>query len=436
MVTFLPLGGSNEVGRNCFFLETEDISVIFDMGFHLENFIDLSEDEFLSSKNNSLRRFMNGGALPDIRILRSKRKEVDAIICSHAHLDHIAGIPFLIKKFKCPIYATPFTAKLIRSLCQEKQIDPNIIEVLPNTSFKIKNTFVDFVSIAHSTPQTVAIALHTKEGIIVYANDYKDDLTPPFEEKTNIEMLSSYSNKTKALIIDSLYAPVDAFCESESTARSKVLDLNADFSSHRAIFASTFSSHIYRIISLIDLADSLGREVIFIGRSLCRYLESAKDANIADLSSRGTMLKYKRQVASFFKKSFDPKNYFFIVTGHQGEPNAVLSRLADGLFDFNSDDAVLFSCNVIPVPISINNRAKLESKLLSSNLTIYKDIHVSGHAHANDHRKLISLLNPEYLFPVHGIPKMQDAMLKLATNLGVPNPVSLSVGESFLIPFK
>jgi len=430
MATFLSLGGSQEVGRNCFSVEADDSIILLDMGFHLEQFLSLSEDEFPSSKNHSLRRFMSGGALPDIRILRNKRKQVEAIICSHAHLDHIAAIPFLIKKFRCPIYATPFTAKVIRSLCQEKHIDPDIVEILPGETFKLKNFDVEFIQIAHSTPQTVAVALHTSEGIILYANDYKEDNAPPFEDKTDISRLSEFSGRTKALIVDSLYSPSDDFCKSESYAREKVLDLKSDLSSHRAIFASTFSSHIHRLHSLVDLAHSLNREIVFVGRSLCRYIESAKDANIIDLSSQGMLLKYTRQVSSFFKKQFDPRKYFFIVTGHQGEPNAVLSRLADGLFNFSEDDAVIFSCNIIPVPISLKNRSILESKLIKNNLTIYRDIHVSGHAHAKDHRKLISLLKPEFVFPVHGTIRMQDAMVDLAKKEGVKNVFSLKVGES------
>lgn len=436
MVTLMPLGGSQEVGRNCFYVDVDDTKLILDMGFHLEHFLDLSEDEFLTSKNHTLRKFMSGGALPDIRLLRKNRKNIDAIICSHAHLDHVAAIPFLIKKFRCPVYATPFTAKLLRSLCQERDIELNVIEILPGASFQVNGLTVEFVPIAHSTPQSVAIALHSSEGIILYANDYKEDSTPPFEGKTDISRLGEFSGKTKALILDSLYAPSDDFSKSEAYAREKILDLESDFSSYRAIVASTFASHIYRLQSLVDLADRLNREVVFVGRSLCRYINAAKDSGVLDLTTRGKLLNYKRKVRSFFNRSFNPYNYFLIVTGHQGEPDAVLSRLADGMFQFNKDDAVLFSSTIIPVPVSIKNRKILDSKLSSFGLTIYKDVHVSGHAHGNDHRKLIALLKPEFLFPVHGIPKMQDAMIDLAKSQGINNVFSLKVGETFSSPSK
>lgn len=431
----MSLGGSQEVGRNCFYVDVDETKVILDMGFHLEQFLELSEDEFLTSKNHTLRKFMNGGAIPDIRLLKRDRKQVDAIICSHAHLDHVAAIPFLINKFRCPVYATPFTAKLIRSLCQEKNIEFEIIEILPGETFHVNNVKVEFIQIAHSTPQTVAIALHTLKGVILYANDYKEDHTPPFEEETDINRIASLAGKTKAIFLDSLYAPDEDFCKSESYAREQVLNLEGDFSNHRAIIASTFSSHIHRLHTLVDLADKLNREVIFVGRSLCRYIEAARDSGVLDLTTRGRMLNFKRKVNSFFKKPFNPKDYFFIVTGHQGEPNAVLSRMADGMFSFSKDDAVLFSCNVIPVPISINHRLALESKLSVFGLSIYKDVHVSGHAHAKDHRHLISLLKPDFLFPVHGIPKMQDAMVKLAREEGVKNVISLKVGEFFSTSF-
>lgn len=435
MVNLMPLGGSQEVGRNCFYVNVDETRFILDMGFHLEQFLELSEDDFLTSKNHTLRKFMNGGAIPDIRLLRRDRKKIDAIICSHAHLDHVAAIPFLIKKFRCPIYATPFTAKLIRSLTSEKNIDLDIVEILPGEHFKVNNLDVEFVQIAHSTPQTVAVAIHSSDGVVLYANDYKEDRTPPFEEETDIKRLSDFSGKTKALILDSLYAPDDSFCESESFARAKLFNLESDLSSYRAIVASTFASHIHRLHSLVDLADSLDREVVFVGRSLCRYIQAAKDSGVIDLTQRGRLLNFKRKVNSFFKKPFNPKHFFFIVTGHQGEPNAVLSRMADGMFKFNSDDAVIFSSNIIPVPVSINNRNILDSKLSSFDLTIYKDVHVSGHAHAKDHKKLLSILKPEFLFPVHGTTKMQDAMVFLAKKEGVKNVISLKVGEQFSTSF-
>jgi len=117
------------------------------------------------------------------------------------------------------------------------------------------------------------------------------------------------------------------------------------------------------------------------------------------------------------------------VTGHQGEPQAVLNRVADGLFSFTAKDVVIFSCQIIPVPISLQNRAKLEDKLHAKKVNLFTDVHVSGHAFAKDHQALLSLLEPEFVLPIHGEPKMIHAMEKLIKNHSQAKPVILSVGE-------
>lgn len=417
-ITVIPLGGSQEVGRNCFAVDVSGKIFIFDMGFHLERFIEVTGEDF-PHKKHALRHMLVAGALPDIRHLRKRRKDVVGIFCSHAHLDHIGAIPFLASKFKCPVYATPFTANVIRSLCDDRGSMPNIVQVLPNSSVKVGGHEVEFLAVAHSTPQSTMIALHTKDGIILYANDFKKDATPPFEEATNMKRLEDFAGKVKLLILDSLYAPKDEYCPSEAIARKDVLACQSLLEEKRTVVASTFASHIYRLVSLCDLADKLGRKVVFMGRSLARYIESAKDAGVADLTTRGEVLRYGSVVRSFLRRMVHPRDYFLIVTGHQGEPNAVLSRLADGLYSFNEHDAVLFSCNIIPVPLSIEHRRALEKKLTGKGVTLYTDVHVSGHAHAKDQKELLKLLKPTYLFPVHAQKEMLVAMHDLARELGL-----------------
>jgi len=163
----------------------------------------------------------------------------------------------------------------------------------------------------------------------------------------------------------------------------------------------------------VDLARSLNRELVFIGRSLSRYLSAG--VHVVDLSKFGRVIKYRRD-AKRFLRSFDPKKYFLIVTGHQGEPEAVLSRMADGDFMFSSDDAVVFSCNVIPSPLNLRNRIVLESKLSSFGVTVFKDVHVSGHAFGLDHDFFLDVFKPDFLVPYHGDPSMSEALASLAKN--------------------
>ena len=416
-IRIFPLGGFEEIGRNSVAVEINDKIIILDMGFHLERFVQVTESD-ISGKKTPLRKLLAANALPDIRSLRRLRKKVVGIVCSHAHLDHIGAIPFLAKKFNCPVYATPFTAAVIRSLSEDKNISIHIDQHLPGECFSIDDIKIDFIPVAHSTPQTVLIIIHTSDGAIVYANDYKNDKQSPFEHAKTLETLKRLQCKVRLLFLDSLYAPKDEYCPSEQIARQKVLALKSELSSSRAIIASTFSSHIYRLVSLCDLADSLGREVVFIGRSLGKYVAAAQDAQLVDLSKRGTIIKFSSQAKSFLRTCNHPEKYFLIVTGHQGEPQAMLSRMVNGLFAFTRQDKVIFSCNVIPTPTIQEHRKLLEAKLYSQKVTMHKDVHVSGHAFAKDHKELLDILQPEYLVPLHGEPFMLDIMEKRLLDWG------------------
>ena len=427
VLKIIPLGGVGEVGRNSIAIDIDGKIIILDMGFHLERFLEVNSIE---QPKHFVRKLLANDALPDLRLLRKRRKDVVAIICSHAHLDHIGGISFLINKFDCPIYATKFTANVIRNLCSEFRKEPTIIEKDSGSTFFIGNLKIDFISVAHSTPETVAVAIHTPDGIVVYANDYKNDQNTPFEKPTDIVKLKSLKGKVKLLLLDSLYASDDSFCSSENEVIDDLLTLKKSLSNKRLVVASTFSSHIFRLKTLCDLADSMGRKIVFVGRSLSNYISAAK--HIVDLSKRGRLIKYRNQANYFFNSLKNPQDYFVIATGHQGEPQAILSRMVDGIFKFAKDDVVIFSCTTIPTSINISQRKILEEKLSHFNVKIIKDIHVSGHAHANDHKELLSWLKPKYLIPLHGEPFMVDAMNVLAKD-DVENILNLTVGQSFII---
>lgn len=426
-ISIIPLGGVGEVGRNCIAVDIDGKIIILDMGFHLERFIEATEHDY-PHKKHLLRRLLSAKALPDIRMLSKRKKDILGVLCSHAHLDHVAGVAYLIQKLDCPVFATSFTANVIRSLCEDTKAVPEIIHKQQSSSFILGDYKIEFIPVAHSTPETVAIAIHTPYGVVFYANDYKNDQETPFETPTDIQKIKSLQGKVKVLLLDSLYAPKDEHCLSEASVRKDVLDLKEVLSDSRAIVFSTFASHIFRLRSACDLADSLGREIVFIGRSMSKYIDAAK--HIVDLSTRGRVLKYRSQANSFFRKMGDPKKYFLITTGHQGEPQAVLSRMADGAFTFSSQDRVIFSSTVIPTEVNERHRRELESKLAQKHVRMILDVHVSGHAHAKDHLDLLDWLQPEFLLPLHGEPFMTKAMENLAKNK-VKTILKLRINEKF-----
>ncbi len=175
----------------------------------------------------------------------------------------------------------------------------------------------------------------------------------------------------------------------------------------------------------------MNRKIVFLGRSLVKYITAAKEVGVVDLSSRGDMFKYAREINSFLAQLHNPQNYFIITTGHQGEPGAVLSRMSKGVYAFSKQDVVVFSCTVIPTPITQNNRKILENALSQTGVTLIKDVHVSGHAYGKDHEQLLSILKPEYLLPMHGEEFMETACKERALKYGLDatHILMLKVGE-------
>lgn len=429
VVTITPLGGIGEVGRNCVAVDVDGDIFICDMGFHLERFISVTQDDY-PHKPHLLRRLLAAKAIPDKRWLVRRKQQIKGICISHAHLDHVGGVFYLAKQLNCPVYATPFAANVIRHLCTIARFEPPIQLVEPGQTVHVGPVGIEFIEVSHSTPESCILAFHTpKDGVVVYANDYKNDQTPPFGKPTDVSRLKELSGKVSFLILDSLYAHTEGHCESEIVAREEVLALAEKLKDKRAIVASTFSSHIYRLKTLVELAKNLGREPIFIGRSLANYLSAAK--HIAPELLEHTQLKFRGQIDRFLAKLPHPEKYFLIVTGHQGEENAVLSRMAKGVFDFQANDAVVFSCKTIPTKETIENRARLEKVLATKNVELILDVHVSGHAHAQDHRDIFNWLKPKFMLPSHAEADGEKAMFEMLKEFPEIRPVRLRLQESF-----
>ena len=432
-LSLLPLGGFGEVGKNCLAVSVDNDLVILDMGVHLEHYIELTGNDFFKKKH-VYRQLVASKSIPDIRPLNKLQSSLRAICCSHGHLDHIGAVPFLSKKLRAPIYATKYTTKLISSFCADHNVHPHLVVAFPNKLIRLSPKLsVEFIHVAHSIPHSSIIALHTPYGIVLYANDYKNDQTPPYDVPTNMSRIKELQDKVTVLLLDCLYAHKKGFVPSELSAKQQLFSLKNDLSSYRAIIISTFSSHISRLQAICDLADSMGREIIFLGRSLSRYANAASQADIVDLSLRGKFFSYARQVKRFLSSCSSPQKYIIVVTGHQGEPGAVLDRMSKGEFSFTKNDVVIFSCSIIPTPSSIAQRASLEKQLNKKGVRIITDIHSSGHGYGGDIQELISVLKPKLLIPSHGEEFMQNALISKAREINIPkeNIHCLSIGKSF-----
>lgn len=426
------IGGFNEVGKNMTAVKVGEDVFIFDLGFFLPAIVELQEQDPQPNQVYSEKKLRNIGALPDDLILDelNLRDKVRGIFLGHAHLDHIGAVPYLAYRYNAPIIGTPFTMDVLKKIMEDDNIRIyNPLKIVnPNSSITIKgkNTTyqVDFVNITHSTPQTSMIALHTPEGIVLYANDFKLDDNPILGLQPNYELLKKLGKEgIKVLIVDSLYSSAEVKTPSEKIARALVEEvLLTTKNDNSAVFVTTFSSHIARLKSIVDYGKKLDREIYFMGRSLKKYVSSSIDVGICPFQKDIKMISYKKQMEGVLKKiEKNREDALVVCTGHQGEPGSIMDKISKGAlpnFKFRPGDHVIFSSKTIPTPVNIENKAQLDKRLKKSGVRIFDNIHVSGHAGREDLRDLISMIHPEHIIPAHGSTEQLIPMLELTKQLG------------------
>ncbi|MEM4397790.1 MAG: MBL fold metallo-hydrolase RNA specificity domain-containing protein, partial [Candidatus Woesearchaeota archaeon] len=319
-------------------------------------------------------------------------------------------------------------------LNDKKEEIPNEIIILDiNKPYKLSDSIsVELISITHSIPNATIILIHTPEGKIAYTNDFKFDDSPVMGKPTDYNTLKEI--KPKILFLDSLYSDKDRKTPSEKNAKKMLNELLLNLEAKdNAIIITTFSSHIARLKTIIELGEKLNRKVVLLGRSLAKYVYAAEDIGIIDFSKKAKIISYKSQIARYLKKiqKEGKKNYLIIATGHQGEKDAVLSEIANDKFKFKleKDDVVVFSCNTIPSELNIENRRILEENLSEKGVRIFKDVHESGHASRQDHKEMIELLKPKHIIPSHVNKEKALYLVSLAEELGYKNGKDVHVLE-------
>ncbi len=417
------VGGYNEVGKNMTAVKIDNEVIILDMGFYLPKIVSF-EEEGGHRKNLTSKDLIDIGAVPNDTVISSWHDKVKAIIVSHCHLDHLGAVPYLANKYNCPIIATPYTIEVLRGMLKDDDmvLKNQIKSLNANSSLKIsENIEIEFLHVNHSTLQTVIVVIHTKEGDIVYANDFKFDNSPVIGQTSNYEKLKKLN--TLALISDSLYADTEGKTPSEKVARELLREVMLGTNNERnTIIVTTFSSHIARLKSAIEFGEKLNRKIVFLGRSLAKYTYAAEKLNLINFSKDVEICTYanqiRRKLSHIEKQGRD--DYLIICTGNQGEPKAVLTKILNNIlpFRFLPEDQVIFSCRTIPVEINIKNRALVESKLKSKKVRIFKDVHTSGHCSREDLRDLINLTHPKHIIPTHGDTKKLSYLSDLAVEMG------------------
>jgi ribonuclease J len=424
-VGIIAVGGYEEVGRNMTAIRVGKEIVIMDMGVRLDR-IQIHEDTEIE-KMRSLD-LIKMGAIPDDTVLNNVDAKVVGIVCTHGHLDHIGAVPKLAHRYKCPIIGTPFTSELIRQEIESegKFKVPN--ELIPMECGQVydlsKNLSVELVRVQHSIIDCAFAALHTPQGIILYACDFKLDRTPTLGDLPDFKRLRQIGREgVLAMVTEGLDANQPGKTPSEQIARDLAWDaLLGTEETESGVLVTTFASHIARIKSIIDAADKMDRTPVLLGRSMERYYGTALKMGYVEKPDNLKIAGHRRSVDSAVKQIMkEGKNkYLPIVTGHQGEPGAVLGRIASGELDFKvgSGDKVIFSANVIPNMLNQANRYTCETKLKIKGARIYDKVHVSGHAYKEDHWELLRMVKPEHVISAHGTMEMHTAYVMMAEDTG------------------
>ncbi|UTB33158.1 MAG: RNase J family beta-CASP ribonuclease [Methanobacterium sp. ERen5] len=425
-VEVIAIGGYEEVGKNMSAIKVGEDVIIFDMGIHLDR-IHIHEDTDIA-RMHSLD-LIERGIIPDDTLMKDVDGKVRAIVFSHGHLDHIGAVAKLAHRYEAPLIATPYTMALIeKTIKGERKFKvTNPLKVL-NSGEKMQispDITLEFVRTTHSIPQAVTPALHTSEGIIVYSNDFKFDnhqtLSPPpdyqrFRELGRKGVLAAIIDTTRAAEDDQLKT------HSEKVARLVLRDIMEEpLKEDTGMIITTFSSHIERIQAITNIASESKRKILLLGRSMERFCTMAENMGILKLPKSASIYGSPKAVNRALARADENRSdYVLVTTGHQGEPDALLPRIANGktMFNVKPGDNVVISASVIPNPMNIANRNLMERRLKSSGARIFTNAHVSGHAGKEDHRDFIRMLDPKHLIPSHGNLNMLAAYTELAEEEG------------------
>lgn len=411
-MTFAPLGGVGEIGMNLSIYGHQGKWLAIDLG------VSFGDEEHLPGIDL---------IMPDVQFLEKERKNLVGLVLTHAHEDHFGAIIDLWPKLKCPIYATKFSAALFEAKCNSERNPPKIpVTVVPSGGRIDLGPFnVEFIPVAHSIPESHALAIRTTAGVVLHTGDWKIDPTPIIGVPTDERRLRELGDEgVLALIGDSTNAVREGRSPSETEVARTITELVKAAKGRVAV--TTFASNVARIRAVADAAREAGREVVVVGRAMERVVQVARETGLLNgvQNFRGVDLY----------GHFPPDKVLALCTGSQGEPRAALARIANDdhpQVTLNKGDTVIFSSRTIPgnekpVGAIINGLVMQGVEVITDRTHL---VHVSGHPRRDELRDMISWVRPQLLIPVHGEALHLSEHAKLARAAGVPKVLICKNGD-------
>ncbi|MEE2035697.1 ribonuclease J [Nocardiopsis sp. CT-R113] len=398
----VALGGLGEIGRNMTVFEYGGRLLIVDCG------VLFPEEE---QPGVDL-------ILPDFDYIRDRLDDIEAVVLTHGHEDHIGGIPFLLReRADIPIVGSRLTLALITAKLGEHRIKPETIQVEEGERHEFGSFNLEFFAVNHSIPDALAVGIRTPGGSVLHTGDFKMDQLPLDGRLTDLAGFARFGDEGVDLLLsDSTNAEQPGFIVNErnlSEAIDKVFR-----QAEKRIVVACFASHVHRVQQVIDAASAHGRKIAFVGRSMVRNMNIARD--LGYLSIPGDTIIDVKQL-----DKMRPDEAVLICTGSQGEPMSALSRMAnrDHQIRIEQDDTVLLASSLIPgnensVNRVINGLTRWGAKVVHKGNAL---VHVSGHASAGELLYVLNMVRPRNFMPVHGEWRHMRAHADLAKLTGVPS---------------
>jgi ribonuclease J len=412
------LGGLGEIGRNCMSIEqgAGDARriLLIDCGLMFPG-PDLHGIDLV---------------LPDFTYLREHADRIEALVLTHGHEDHVGAIQFLLRdtdgighlrRDPLPIYGSPLTLGLARNRVEEAGLlgRTDMRPVADGDRIRVGPFDVEFVPVTHSVPHAHAIALHTPQGVVLHSGDFKLDLTPVDDRRTDLARLGQLAGGpgVRVLLADSTNAEQTGYAPSETSIGGVLRGLFAEHRGRRIVTAS-FASHLHRIQQIADAAVEYGRVVATLGLSMKKNVRLGIEQGVLRIPE-------SRLVDVEDIDRYEPGEVCVISTGSQGEPMsalALLARAENKLVKLGEHDTVILSSHAIPgnegnVNRVIDGLLRLGAEVVHSGVA---DVHATGHAQADELKTYISITRPEWYVPIHGEFRHLVANAKLGHTMGIP----------------